>query len=74
MILLFYYNYLNNLKITYSIKSTSYGFGLWCNGNTADFGSAVLGSSPGSPTKSDLKRIGKNRLLLGKGKFKKDSR
>ena len=23
---------------------------LWCNGNTADFGSVVLGSSPGSST------------------------
>ena len=25
-------------------------FELWCNGNTADFGSVVLGSSPGSST------------------------
>ena len=25
--------------------------GLWCNGNTADFGSVILGSSPGRPTK-----------------------
>ena len=25
--------------------------GLWCNGNTQDFGPCVLGSSPGSPTK-----------------------
>lgn len=24
--------------------------GIWCNGNTADSGSAVLGSSPGIPT------------------------
>lgn len=24
--------------------------GLWCNGNTADFGSVVLGSSPSRPT------------------------
>ena len=32
-------------------------FELWCNGNTADFGSVVLGSSPGSSTEkrsSDL--------------------
>lgn len=31
--------------------------GLWCNGNTADFGSVVLGSSPSRPTKnlSDLR-------------------
>ena len=27
---------------------------LWCNGNTADFGSVVLGSSPGSSTYSTL--------------------
>lgn len=26
--------------------------GLWCNGNTADFGSVVLGSSPSRPTKT----------------------
>ena len=25
-------------------------FELWCNGNTADFGSVVLGSNPGSST------------------------
>ena len=25
--------------------------GLWCNGNTADFGSVILGSSPSRPTK-----------------------
>ena len=30
------------------------GNGLWCNGNTADFGSVVLGSSPSRPTKSPL--------------------
>lgn len=29
--------------------------GLWCNGNTADFGSVVLGSSPSRPTKKPLK-------------------
>ncbi len=28
------------------------GNGLWCNGNTADFGSVVLGSSPSRPTKT----------------------
>ena len=27
---------------------------LWCNGNTADFGSVVLGSSPGSSTHKRL--------------------
>jgi hypothetical protein len=26
-------------------------FELWCNGNTADFGSVVLGSNPGSSTR-----------------------
>ena len=30
------------------------GIGLWCNGNTADFGSVVLGSSPSRPTKNLL--------------------
>ncbi len=29
------------------------GNGLWCNGNTADFGSVVLGSSPSRPTKKN---------------------
>ena len=29
---------------------------LWCNGNTADFGSVVLGSSPGSSTHKRLLR------------------
>lgn len=24
--------------------------GLWCNGNTTDFGSVILGSSPSRPT------------------------
>ena len=28
--------------------------GLWCNGNTADFGSVILGSSPGRPTKAKI--------------------
>ena len=27
---------------------------LWCNGNTADFGSVVLGSSPGSSTSLEI--------------------
>ena len=25
--------------------------GLWCNGNTTDFGSVIMGSSPVGPTK-----------------------
>ena len=35
-----------------SIFATAYEqrIELWCNGNTADFGSVVLGSSPGSST------------------------
>ena len=28
--------------------------GLWCNGNTTDSGPVILGSNPGSPTKSGL--------------------
>lgn len=26
--------------------------GPWCNGNTTDFGSVILGSSPSGPTKN----------------------
>lgn len=26
-------------------------FGEWCNGNTTDFGSVIVGSNPASPTK-----------------------
>ena len=26
-------------------------FELWCNGNTSDFGSEIIGSNPVSPTK-----------------------
>lgn len=28
----------------------SLGIGIWCNGNTIDFGSIVPGSNPGIPT------------------------
>lgn len=38
----------------YSGGLSAYGTGLWCNGNTADFGSVVLGSSPSRPTKKPL--------------------
>ena len=32
---------------------------LWCNGNTADFGSVILGSNPGSSTqKTPSSRLG----------------
>ena len=34
-------------------------FELWCNGNTADFGSVVLGSNPGSSTRKEKFRRGK---------------
>ena len=30
---------------------------LWCNGNTADFGSVVLGSSPGSSTSLEITSV-----------------
>ena len=30
---------------------------LWCNGNTADFGSVILGSNPGSSTPKTPKVI-----------------
>ena len=36
---------------------------LWCNGNTADFGSVVPGSSPGSSTK--LRQIPRNMMIAG---------
>ena len=31
-------------------------FGVWCNGNTADSGPAFPGSSPGTPTKRDVRK------------------
>ena len=38
--------------------------GLWCNGNTADFGSVILGSSPSRPTKRELpERLGSSFLM-----------
>lgn len=37
------------------------GTGLWCNGNTTDFGSVILGSSPSRPTKKPLRN---ERLFL----------
>lgn len=45
-------------------------FELWCNGNTADFGSVVLGSNPGSSTQKarsffkDLAFVFANRIGL----------
>ena len=56
----------------YSINRYLIGIEAWCNGSTTDFGSVCPGSSPGVST-SSLK-VSKNRLLLGKGKSKKDSR
>ena len=40
-------------------------FELWCNGNTADFGSVVLGSNPGSSTRKEKFRRGLLLLLSG---------
>lgn len=37
-----------------SFKKSSYfciAIGSWCNGNTTGFGSVILGSNPGDPTK-----------------------
>ena len=48
------------------------GIEAWCNGSTTDFGSVCPGSSPGVST-SSLK-VSKNRLLIGKGKSKNNSR
>ena len=38
--------------------------GLWCNGNTADFGSVVLGSSPSRPTKFCNSKLLVNKLVV----------
>ncbi len=35
-----------------AVNLKQYGTGLWCNGNTTDFGSVILGSSPSRPTKT----------------------
>ena len=48
------------------------GIEAWCNGSTTDFGSVCAGSSPGV-SRSSLK-VSKNRLLIGKGKSKNNSR
>ena len=40
-------------------------FELWCNGNTADFGSVVLGSNPGSSTRKERSPTGLLLLLSG---------
>ena len=40
------------------------GIELWCNGNTADFGSVVLGSSPGSSTQQETSSGVFCRLLM----------
>ena len=42
-----------------SIFATAYEqrIELWCNGNTADFGSVVLGSSPGSSTHLEITSV-----------------
>lgn len=34
------------------ICTRKHAIGLWCNGNTTDFGSVILGSSPSRPTKN----------------------
>ena len=41
-------------KTLASFKKSSYfciAIGSWCNGNTTGFGSVILGSNPGDPTK-----------------------
>jgi hypothetical protein len=37
---------------TFAARNANKSFGLWCNGNTAVFGTAFLGSNPGKPTLS----------------------
>ena len=44
-------------------------FELWCNGNTADFGSVVLGSSPGSSTKKGLLHLKKSFFVTYKTSY-----
>lgn len=41
-----------NLCATFAPAITHQYNGLWCNGNTTDFGSVILGSSPSRPTKA----------------------
>ena len=38
------------LEIATLRPAQSFNIGLWCNGNTGDFGPSVMGSSPVSPT------------------------
>lgn len=50
--------YLQAIYFSSTFAPTNYG--LWCNGNTTDFGSVVQGSSPCRPTK----KPDKNRAFL----------
>ena len=43
-------NCLEVIKKAVSLHRFSKVIELWCNGNTADFGSVILGSNPGSST------------------------
>ena len=42
-----------NLQAWVRFPLSPQNIGLWCNGSTADFGSASLGSNPGSPTNKE---------------------
>ncbi len=45
-------------KLTLSLPSLSSNrIELWCNGNTADFGSVVPGSNPGSSTEGEAREV-----------------
>ena len=50
-------------KFAYLCAAFEQRIELWCNGNTADFGSVVPGSSPGSSTK--LRQIPRNHHIAG---------
>ena len=51
------------IKFSYFCRAFEHRIELWCNGNTADFGSVVPGSSPGSSTQKTGCLIQTPRLL-----------
>ncbi len=59
-----------------AISNESRFNGLWCNGNTTDFGSVILGSSPSRPTKKPRNFRGFfyfNAVLDFKGDYRSNS-
>ena len=46
-----YYSYLCKVVHNWIVNSNNDWIGVWCNGNTIDFGSVISGSNPLTPTK-----------------------